>query len=317
MGTGSTASQLVPAIQPEVGHLYVFQREPGWVMPKGDRDFTPEERARFSNRLQRRKERLRLKWLLEKNIRGGKIFVVDTKENALRTQFCLDYIAKTFEDRPDLQEAVTPRDPYPGKRPIFATTFSPALKEPNVELVPKAVASRTPTGIVDVDGIERELDVIVMATGFQPANYLARLPVSGRGGRSLQEHWAGEPRAFLGITVPAFPNFFMLYGPGTNGGEIVIMLESQAEYAVRAVKRMMRGRVTAIDVKPSFEERWYRWLQARMEGTSWTMTNNYFRSPTGKIVTQWHSGNLHYRVLTKLLGRVSETTRRRSGRDGV
>ena len=173
VGTGSTASQLVPAIQPEVGHLYLFQREPGWVMPKGDRDFTDDERTRFSNRLRRRQERLRLKWLLEKNIWGGRIFVVDTKENAARTQLCLDYIARIFEDRPDLQEAVTPRYPYPGKRPIFASTFYPALKEPNVELVPKAVASVTPTGIVDVDGVEREIDVLVMATGFQPANYLA------------------------------------------------------------------------------------------------------------------------------------------------
>ena len=108
----------------------------------------------------------------------------------------------------------------------------------------------TRTGIVDADGVERAVDVIVMATGFQPANYLARLRVVGRDGRTLQEHWAGEPRAYLGITVPGFPNFFMLYGPGTNGGEIVIMLESQAEYAVRAIKRMIRERVTAVEVKP-------------------------------------------------------------------
>ena len=131
----------------------------------------------------------------------------------------------------------------------------------------------------------------------------------GRGGRTLQERWQGEPRAYLGITVPEFPNFFMLYGPGTNGGEIVIMLESQAEYAVRAVKRMIRERVTAVEVKPSFEACWYRWLQSRMQRTSWTMTSNYFTSPTGKIVTQWPYGNLSYRVLTKLLGPVSETTR--------
>ena len=115
-------------------------------MPKGDRDFTAEERKTFSNRWRRRQERLRLKWLLEKNIWGGKVFRVDTKQNAVRTQFCLDYIAKSFEDRPDLREAVTPTYPYPGKRPIFASTFYPALKEPNVELVPKAVASVTRDG---------------------------------------------------------------------------------------------------------------------------------------------------------------------------
>jgi cation diffusion facilitator CzcD-associated flavoprotein CzcO len=314
VGTGSTATQVVPAIQPIVRQVHLFQREPGWVMPKGDRDFSPEERKAFANPLRRRRERLRLKWLLEKNIWGGRIFRVDTKENATRRQFCLDYIATSFADRPDLREAVTPHYPYPGKRPIFASTFYPALKEPNVELIPKAVASVTPTGVVDVDGVERKIDVLVMATGFQPANYLARLEVVGRTGRTLQEYWAGEPHAFLGITVPEFPNFFMLYGPGTNGGEIVTMLESQTEYAVRAMRRMRRERVTAIEVKPSFDVQWNRWLQSKMRGTSWTMSNNYFTAPTGKVVTQWPIGCTAYRALTKVLGRVSERTRRRPSR---
>jgi hypothetical protein len=88
------------------------------------------------------------------------------------------------------------------------------------------------------------------------------------------------------------------------------MLEAQAEYAVRATKRMIRERVTVVEVKPAFEARWYRWLQSKMVGTSWTTTSNYFTSPTGKVVTQWPYGNLLYRVLTKVLGRVSETTRR-------
>ena len=104
-----------PPSSPSVGHLYLFQREPGWVMPKGDRDFTDDERTRFSNRLRRRQERLRLKWLLEKNIWGGEIFVVDTKENAARTQLCLDYIARVFEDRPDLQRGGDAPVPVPGQ----------------------------------------------------------------------------------------------------------------------------------------------------------------------------------------------------------
>jgi cation diffusion facilitator CzcD-associated flavoprotein CzcO len=224
---------------------------------------------------------------------------------------CRRYIDRQFADRPDLREAVKPAYPYPGKRPVFATTFYPALKQENVELVPKAVAEVTRRGIVDADGIERAVDVIVMATGFQPANYLARLRVVGRDGRTLQEHWAGEPRAYLGITVPQFPNFFMLYGPGTNGGEIVSMLEGQASYAVRVVQRMMRERVTAVEVRPSFAAGWDRWLQSRMQGTSWAVTNNYFKAPTGKVVTQWPYGNAVYVTMTKVLGRVSETTRRR------
>jgi len=248
--------------------------------------------------------------LLEKNLRGGAIYRPGTKVNTLREQQCRAYIEREFAERPDLREAVTPTYPYPGKRPIFHSTFYAALKRDNVELVPRAVASVTPTGIVDADGTERAVDVIVMATGFQAANYLARVRIVGRDGRTLQDHWADEPRAFLGITVPGFPNFFMLYGPGTNGGDIVTMLESQAEYAVRAVKRMTRRRVTAVEVKPSFEARWYRWLQRTMAGTSWTMSSNYFTSPTGKVVTQWPYGNVLYRALTKVLGRISETSRR-------
>jgi cation diffusion facilitator CzcD-associated flavoprotein CzcO len=311
VGTGSTATQLVPAIQPIVKRLYVFQREPGWVTPKGERDLSDAERAAFGKPWRRRWERLRLRYLLERNLRGGNLFRPGSKINRERERFCRNYIAREFADRPDLRDALTPRYPFGGKRPIFASTFYPALKQSNVELVPRAVASVTKNGIVDADGVERAVDVLVLATGFLPADYLARLRVTGRSGKTLQEHWAGEPRAFLGITVPGFPNFYMLYGPGTNGGEIVIMLESQAEYAVRAVERMRRERQSAIEVKPGFEARWYRWLQARMEGTSWVVSSNYFKSPTGKIVTQWPYGNLYYRFLTKALGRVSETTRRR------
>ena len=311
VGTGSSATQIVPAIQPTVKHLYVFQREPGWIMPKGERDFTADDRAVFARPWRRRRERWRQRYLLERSLWRGHLYRPGTKVNEARRQFCLEYIERKFADRPDLREAVTPKYPYPGKRPIFASTFYSALKKANVELVPRAVASVTPTGIVDSDGSERAVDVIVLATGFKAANYLTRFRVVGRRGRTLQEQWAGEPRAFLGITVPGFPNFFMIYGPGTNGGEIVTMLESQAEYAVRAVKRMSRERVTAVEVKPSFEARWYRWLQRTMTGTSWTMSNNYFTSPTGKVVTQWPYGNMQYRALTKVLGRVSETTRRR------
>jgi cation diffusion facilitator CzcD-associated flavoprotein CzcO len=311
VGTGSSSTQVVPAIQPIVARLYVFQREPGWLLPKGERDLTDEERAELAKWLPRVRERWRLRWLLERNLWRGSLYRPGTKANAAREEVCRRYIDRQFKDRPDLREAVTPNYPYPGKRPVLASTFYPALKKDNVELVPRAVASVTRTGIVDSEGVERPVDVIVMATGFQPANYLARLRVVGRDGRTLQEHWAGEPRAYLGITVPQFPNFFMLYGPGTNGGEIVSMLEGQASYAVRVVQRMMRERVTAVEVRPSFAAGWDRWLQSRMQGTSWAVTNNYFKAPTGKVVTQWPYGNAVYVTMTKVLGRVSETTRRR------
>jgi cation diffusion facilitator CzcD-associated flavoprotein CzcO len=306
-GTGSTATQVVPAMQPVVKKLYVFQREPGWVTPKGERHLTEGERALFAKPWRRALDRSRLRYLIERSLWGGAMYRPGTTLHRQRQQACLDYIAHEFADRPDLRQAVTPNYPFPGKRPIMASTFYPALKEENVELVPRAVSRVTRTGIVDAEGVERPVEVIVMATGFHAAKYLDRVRVVGRYGETLQQHWAGEPRAYLGITVPGFPNFFMLYGPGTNGGELVSMLEAQAEYAVRVLKRMKRERVSAIEVKPQFEARWYAWLQSRMEGTSWTMSNNYFRSATGKIVTQWPSGNMVYRVLTKIPSRMSDT----------
>jgi cation diffusion facilitator CzcD-associated flavoprotein CzcO len=289
----------------------VFQREPGWVLPKGERDLSDDERTTLTRRWPRTRERWRLKYLLEKSLWSGRIWRPGTRTNLAREQLCRAYIDRKFGDRPDLRAAVTPAYPYPGKRPIFASTYYSALKQDNVTLVPHGVASVTRHGVVDTTGEERAVDVIVMATGFEAASYLARLRVVGRDGRTLHEHWAGEPHAFLGITVPGFPNFFMLYGPGTNGGDIVSMLEAQAQYVVRAIGRMQRERVTAVEVRPAAEARWRGWLQARMRGTSWTTTRNYFTSPTGRVVTQWPYGNLMYRGLTKVLGRVSETTSRR------
>jgi cation diffusion facilitator CzcD-associated flavoprotein CzcO len=313
VGTGSSAAQLVPELAQVAGRVLVFQREPGWVMPKGDRDFAPEERAALRGPLRWRRERLRQLRRIEKNLWRRRVYRPGTKINDACEQLCRDYIAREFADRPDLRDAVTPTYPYWGKRVILASSFYPALKRDNVELIPRAVASVTETGLVDVDGVERPVDVLVMSTGFQPTNYLAHLRVVGRDGRSLHEHWAGEPRAFLGIAVPGFPNFFMLYGPGTNGGEIVWMLERQAEYALRVVRRMARTGATAVEVKRRWADRYDRWLQSTVQDTAWTVSNNYFKSETGRVVTQWPYSPLVYWALTKSLGRWSEKSRTRAG----
>jgi cation diffusion facilitator CzcD-associated flavoprotein CzcO len=309
VGTGSTATQVIPEIAPVVERLYLFQREPGWVIPKGDRDFTAEERAAFRRPLKRRRERMRLAYLLERNQLGGAIHRPGTKINSMREQQCRSFIEREFADRPDLREAVTPAYPYPGKRPILNSTFYGALKRDNVELVPRAVKSVTTHGVVDTEGNEYPVDILVMATGFQPANYLASLEVTGRDGRTIHDVWAGEPQAMLGMTVPGFPNFYMLYGPNTNGGEIVSCLERQAEHVVQTVRRMLRRGATAIEVRNSYYVVYNRWIQGKMEGTAWTVSNNYYKSASGRIVTQWPFGALFYGALTKVLSPLSETAR--------
>jgi cation diffusion facilitator CzcD-associated flavoprotein CzcO len=310
IGTGSSAIQLVPEVAKVASKVLVFQREPGWIMPKGERDLTPEERAARRSRIGWRKERLQQLRRVEKGLWRAGTYRPGSKVNSAAEQMCRGYIDKVFADRPDLKEAVTPTYPYWGKRVIFATTFYPALKRENVQLVPRAVERVTPTGVVDADGVEHDADVLVLATGFQPTNYLAHLQVVGRSGRELHDVWAGEPRAYLGITVPDFPNFFMLYGPGTNGGEIIWMLERQAEYMVRVVRRLRRGRTTSVEVRGSFADRYDRWLQKAVRGTAWEVSNNYFTSRSGRIVTQWPYSPLVYAGMTKTLGRISERGRR-------
>lgn len=309
VGTGSTGTQIVPGLASIVKRLYVFQREPGWVVAKDTRDYTPRERAAAGSAWRYRWARV--KWLALAEFfylrgapfRRGSLFHSAGQRSALR------HIDKEFRDRPDLKEAVTPRYPFWGKRLVFNSAFYPALKLDNVELVSNAVASVTPTGIVDEAGVERPVDVLVMATGFQATNYLGTLEVRGSGGQTLQEFWRGEPKAFLGITVPTFPNFFMVYGPGTNGAVVLSMLMRQAEYIVRAITRMQHRHITAIEVKHSWADRYHAWLQAQVDRTVWGSARNYYRGASGAIVTQWPFGPGLYGLMVRVLGRASERTR--------
>ena len=173
-------------------------------------------------------------------------------------------------------------------------------------MIPVAVESVTEHGLVDAEGVEHRADVVVLATGFRTTDYLSTLEVRGHEGRSLQETWAGEPAAFLGITVPGFPNFFILYGPNTNGGEIVTHLVAQASYAARALHRLAHGHARAVEVRPWVYSTYNRLIQRAMRGTAWEVSNNYYKSASGRVVTQWPYGSTPYRLLTRLLGRLAE-----------
>ena len=310
VGTGSTAVQIVAELAPIVGKLLVFQRDPGWVLPKDTREYTAEERAKLSRPSRRRLARTSLIYQNEKGLRRGRVFHPESKLSKAGEAKARQFIASEFADRPDLQAVVTPSYPYPGKRPVFHSDYYAALRRDNVELIPHAVTSLTEHTIVESTG-EHPIDVLVMATGFHAAKYLPELSVRGRDGLTIHEVWNGEPSAFLGITVPGFPNLFILYGPNTNGGEIVFVLERGAEYAVRAIRTMARTGVTAVEVRKWWWERYNTWLQGKMNGTSWTLSRNYFTSESGRVVTQWPFGALFYGALTKCLGRWSETRRPR------
>lgn len=294
VGTGSSAAQVVPALAPDVAHLTLFQRQPGWLLPKQDREFSPWERRLLRFWPLRKLYRLKLYLAQERREWNGAFFKPGSASNTQARDAALAYIREVFADRPDLAAAVTPDYPFAGKRAVVSSDFFPALKRPNVSLVPKAVTACTPGGVVDTDGVEHAADAIVLCTGFEVTEYLSTLPVKGRDGRTLSQAWKGEPQAFLGLMVPGFPNFFMLYGPNTNGGFIISNLERQAAFMAAEVSRIARLGQPRVEVSTAATERYNAWLQGRMAGTAFGEGQNYFKSASGRIVTQWPDNATQY-----------------------
>ncbi|WP_196073385.1 flavin-containing monooxygenase [Nakamurella alba] len=302
VGTGSTAAQVVPTIAPDCAALMLFQREPGWVLPKLDRDYSEAEKDAMRSPTAQRLNRFAMLWRREKSQYRNAGWRPGTPQNAAAEATARSYIGTTFADRPELAGIVTPAYSYGGKRPVLSDAFYPALLRPNVSVVPRAVDRVTRAGVVDTDGQEHDVDVLVMATGFR-TDFGFEFDVISRDGRKLAQVWDGEPSAMLGLMVPDVPNFFMMYGPNTNGGAIVTHLEAQASYIARAVRSMVRAGADRIEVRRRPTEIFNRVLQRRLAGTAFATANNYYKSGSGRIVTQWSDGAILYALATRLLGR--------------
>lgn len=304
VGTGSTAVQVVPNIAPIAGKVTLFQREPGWVLPKGAQTFGPAEREALNDPIAQKLVRWDMLIQRERFQYRNAAWRPGTPQNAAAERAARDYIARVFADRPDLADLVTPSYPFGGKRPILTDDFYPSLLRDNVELVPHAVDSVTPDGLIDMSGMHHEIDVLVMSTGFK-SSFASTFDVTGDSGIDLHSTWAGDDNAFLGIMVPSFPNFFMLYGPNTNGGAIVTHLEEQIRYVVAAIRHQIRHRFSALYVDESITEVYNALLQERLKGTSFDGVSNYYTSPSGRIITQWSDGAIVYGLATRLLRRVA------------
>lgn len=300
VGTGSTASQVVPSVAPHAEKLFLFQRQPAWVVPKADNFYTPERREELRNKKARLKLRYSEFWRREKGSIGGAMDKPGSKFDRAATARALGYIDSVFEGRDDLKKMVTPDYPYLGKRPVQSSEFYPALLRDNVQLVPHAVEEVTADGVIDSTGAKHEIDVLIAATGFKAAQYLSTLPVIGLDDKTLEDYWDGEPQAYMGSMVPGFPNFFMLYGPNTNGYAVLFALEQQAVFAAKSLKRMKKKSATSVEVKQSSFVKYNNWVDKRMRGTSYMMTNNYFKSESGRVVTQWPDGVILFWILSRI-----------------
>ena len=299
VGSGSTAIQVVPNVAEVAKHVTMFQREPGWIVPKFGREYAAAEREALDSQLAQRVARFAMLLKRERAQFGGAIFRPGTKPNAAAEAAARRFINATLEGRPDLIEKVTPSYVYAGKRPIISDEFYPSLLRDNVTLIPRAVERVTPTGVVDVTGEEHEMDVLVLSTGFN-TQFLSTLSVYGRRGRELHDVWGDDIRAFLGIMMADFPNFFMIYGPNTNGGAVVSNLELQSDYIISAIRSAQHLRASSVEVRRWALEAFDDFLQRRLKGTVFEFENNYYKSASGRITTQWPDAVVTYGLLSKL-----------------
>ncbi len=311
LGTGSSAVQVVAAAAACAAEVKVFQREPNWLLPKNSRDFSPAERRRNRHPLVRRWHRFDL--YLRYDVRQLRMSHArrDGRVNRRRRRASERFLAESMAGQPQLRQLLTPAFPFEGKRTVLSDDYYQALLRPNVTLVPHGVKGLSATGVVDDNGDRHDLDVVVLATGFDAANYLAHLRVTGPGGRELHEAWAGEPRAFLGMMAPGFPNFFMMYGPNTNSVPLVTFYEAQARFAARAIGRLASRGAHDVQVPPAVAGWYDRWLQSALQRTVWARTDSYFRAGTGRVVSQWPFNASRYLIALRA-GRLA--LRYRDGR---
>jgi cyclohexanone monooxygenase len=287
LGTGSTASQLLPEVAKVAEKVYSVQRSPTWILPKPDRRYTDRERWVFTwIPFAKKFYRARLWLRSERNIsviENGSDKTQEFKDISLR------YLEASVADA-ELRAKLTPDHPLGCKRLVFATDYLSTLTQPHVEVVSSPARSLRARSLVTADGSELDVDVVLCATGYAATDYLGQIEVTGEGGKPLHDTWRDGAFAYLGMAVPGFPNFFMLYGPNTNVGSnsVIFVLEAQARYIVRALKHLRRSRKRYVAVRPDTVAAFLADIDRWMAGTVWTTRcSNYFRAPNGRVVTQW------------------------------
>lgn len=300
VGTGASAVQFVPEIAPQVQSLAVFQRTGNWFMPRKNRRYNTAIRTAIASvpGLQA----LRRKFVFE---------YTESLTLAIRHPRTVGRLAKVRSAafmRSQLTDPLVRAKAWPDytfgcKRILFSSHFLPALQRANVELVTEEISAVEPEGIRTADGRLRELDCLIWATGFKTHDFMFPMQIRGREGRDLHESWAGAPHAHLGMTVPGFPNMFLMYGPNTNtsGGSIIVYLEAQSAYLRQALQQLQMRAAGAIEVLPEVEAASDRALQARFAGTAWMECDSWYRDEHGRIVANWPGYMREYLEQTRLL----------------
>jgi Predicted flavoprotein involved in K+ transport len=213
----------------------------------------------------------------------------------------LAHLRRQVQD-PALRTKLVPKYPIGAKRVLFNDDFYPTLARPNVRLATEAIDRVERTGIRTTNGELHPADVIIYATGFKSTEFLAPIRVMGRNGCELREEWGAGAKAYLGVTMTGFPNFFMLYGPNTNLGHnsILVMIEAQAAYIVDTLRQMQARGVRRIDVKRDVLEDYNRRLQQDLAKSVWsTIDTSWYKLADGTITNNWPHSTIRYRRLLR------------------
>jgi cation diffusion facilitator CzcD-associated flavoprotein CzcO len=299
VGTGASAIQFVPAIQPQVEQLHVFQRTPPWVAPHPNRRMTRAERAIYSRLpLAQLAMRAGIYWARES-------FVLQFRHRRVRrlaTKVALRHLrAQVPNER--LRELLTPSYEIGCKRILPTNEWYPAVTQPNVEVIDQALAEVRPHSVVAGDGTERQVDTIVFGTGFHVTDIPIAGMVRGREGRTLAEVWKGSPEAYKGAAVAGFPNLFLLVGPNTGLGHnsIVFMIESQVDYVGDALAAMRRRGAHRVEVRPEAQAAYNAEVQRLTQGTVWVSGGcaSYYIDRNGRNSSLWPTFTWPFRKRTR------------------
>ncbi|HTJ46517.1 MAG TPA: NAD(P)/FAD-dependent oxidoreductase [Kofleriaceae bacterium] len=286
IGTGASAIQFVPQIAPASKTTHVFQRTPPWIMPKPDRPMKRAERWAMEHIPGAHwARRTGLYWRLES--RAYPLIHDAPRISAFAENIAKKFIAEQIAD-PALRAKVTPDYRLGCKRVLLSNDWYPTLARANVELVTDGIERIEASGIRTKDGALREVDAIILGTGFRVADYLSPVRIVGRGGRELNDVWRDQLATYLGITVAGFPNLFLLMGPGTGLGHnsMIFMIEAQARYAAQSIAALARSGVAYMDVRPEAQAAFTDELERKNSQTVWASgCSSWYRTPNGGLVT--------------------------------
>jgi 4-hydroxyacetophenone monooxygenase len=310
IGTGASAYQVIPSIADQVGSLMVFQRSAPYMMPTPayHEDIAPGMRWLFEHVPHyHRWFRFYQFWT---SVEGRRAFSeVDTgwegtdsvsEINETLRRSLVDHLEAQYRDRPDLVEKITPHYPPYAKRMLRDNgVWAAALRRSNVSLVTSGIERISERAVHTVDGAVHEVDVIIYGTGFEAQSFLAPITVTGRGGVDLHEQWAGEPRAFYGITIPNFPNLFCLYGPNTNlvvNGSLFLFSECAVNYVLACIEALLRSGARAMDCHWDVFDRYNERIDEANRRMAWGVPNvtNWYKNETGRVTQNWPLSTLEY-----------------------